>query len=96
MTTAELLREAARNDLPAQLRASLLAEAERLETAGDGWLVAVALAIKYAGSNGEALVGALTRKWIGERVSFRVDRDGDAIRIHWRAPPVNALPGTEA
>lgn len=48
-----------------------------------------ALLVKYGTRQGEALVGGGTLTWSGAHVELRIDRDGDALRLHWSAPPLN-------
>ena len=48
--------------------------------------IAIALAVKYGGREGVALVGAATQQFARERVQVELERDGDAVRMVWRAP----------
>lgn len=89
------LRGAALQDLPSGQRAELRELAVRLESEPDWKAVAVALCIKYAGIKGQALVGSGSMAWARDRTSFRADRDGDALHLHWQAAPFNGLPDEE-
>lgn len=91
----ELLRSAASSDVTSGLRTDLLAELAHIESEPDWRSVAIALCVKYGTAEGVALIGSGTLKWARERVDFRVDRDGDAVRLRWSAPPLNALPERE-
>lgn len=85
---AAALRQAALFDIPAKSRAEFRALAAELDAARDWESIARALLVKHAGRQGVALIGSGTLKWARERVELRIDRDGDAIVIHWDAPPL--------
>jgi hypothetical protein len=52
-----------------------------------------ALLVKYGGAHGTAMVGSETLRWAGRKVDIHVERDGDALRIEWKSPPVNGSGG---
>lgn len=54
--------------------------------------VAIALCVKYGTAKGTALVGSGTLAWARDRVSFRVDHDGDALRLVWDSPALTGAP----
>lgn len=88
----EALRGAACHDLPAQTVENLRRIAADLDGGIDWRSLAIALLVKYGGAKGQALVGSGSLAFARDRVSFRADRDCDALVLHWDAPPLNELP----
>jgi hypothetical protein len=85
---SEALRQAALFGIPKESKDRFRSLADELDTDPDWEAIARSLMVKYGTRNGQALIGSGTMRWAMKHVRLEVSRDGDAIALHWEAPPL--------